>query len=362
MITIAGSSAILFHSCIQLAQVGDLSQPCFKNNTCLPGLGCFNGYCQNSGYTWTDNITGIEWTREAALYMSWSDANSYCNSLNTKDYSGWHLPSIDELRTVVQGCPSTQPGGSCGVKDGCLSSQCNANCGCGNTRCYMNTSLSGDCDCNWSSSMVTDINDNAWTICFNSAGISTNKKTNGIDVRCARAGSPGDGGYDGGGGNDGGGDGGYDGGGGQTWKDVTTGLEWMQYAGTFMSQQQAVTYCSNSTYAGKTGWHLPTISELRTIIQGCTTTSKIGTCLVNDSNCLNSGCGGGVCNGCAYGGGPAPGGCYWDVSLTGMCQSYWSSMGTTDITDSYWAVDYTTGKVFYSNQSLGYYIRCVRTF
>ena len=51
---------------------------------------------------------------------SWNDAVSYCESLNTNKYggfdSGWHLPNISELRTIVLN-ENLKTGGLCGVVD-----------------------------------------------------------------------------------------------------------------------------------------------------------------------------------------------------------------------------------------------------
>ncbi len=61
---------------------------------------------------------GLCWSDPFLDTMNWSDANTHCQNL------GGRLPTISELRTLIQNCPATQTGGSCGVTDSCLSSYC----------------------------------------------------------------------------------------------------------------------------------------------------------------------------------------------------------------------------------------------
>jgi hypothetical protein len=51
-------------------------------------------------------------------------------------------------------------------------------------------------------------------------------------------------------------------------KDSLTGLEWMQKCAPFapITESAAATYCSTLSYASQTGWRVPSVSELVTII------------------------------------------------------------------------------------------------
>jgi Protein of unknown function (DUF1566) len=50
---------------------------------------------------WTDPSTGLMWTgRDNGSNISWSHAVKYCRDLNFAGYSGWRLPSINELEGI----------------------------------------------------------------------------------------------------------------------------------------------------------------------------------------------------------------------------------------------------------------------
>ena len=64
------------------------------------------------------------------------------------------------------------------------------------------------------------------------------------------------------------------------------------------------------------------------------------------------------CGGCAYGGGPAAGGCYWDPALGGACSPYWSStQGPTGM----WIIQFNyAGFEMFNYVNGNAYVRCVR--
>lgn len=82
-----------------------------------PRLSCSFRIC-------TDNLTGLEWQRNSDNWehdqkKSLADASNYCNSLDLSG-TGWRLPTIGELRTLVRDCSSTATSGACKVTDSCL--------------------------------------------------------------------------------------------------------------------------------------------------------------------------------------------------------------------------------------------------
>ena len=63
-------------------------------------------------------IGGLMWSERY-----WNAAKEYCEGLSEGGFSDWRLPNIDELRTIIENCPKTEPGGECKVSErsGCLS-------------------------------------------------------------------------------------------------------------------------------------------------------------------------------------------------------------------------------------------------
>lgn len=47
--------------------------------------------------------------------------SSACDNVNDGGFSDWRLPTIDELRTLIQNCDNTKTGGSCAITNECLS-------------------------------------------------------------------------------------------------------------------------------------------------------------------------------------------------------------------------------------------------
>ena len=142
-------------------------------------LSCTGGIC-------TDNTTGFEWQQETTGgTMTWSSAKTHCQRLSL-DGSGWRLPNISELRSLIRNCASIETGGLCGVMDecspcgvssgdACLLTSCNELNNCnpsscsddgGPTGCYWPEELSETCSRYWSSSPVEDNDDSVWYVNF----------------------------------------------------------------------------------------------------------------------------------------------------------------------------------------------------
>ncbi len=126
-----------------------------------------------------------------------------------------------------------------------------------------------------------------------------------------------------------------------------------------MQWQEAVYYCEDLELDGYSDWRLPTISELRSLIRGCADTESVGSCEVSDS-CLSSYCMDFDCLGCGTLDGPGADGCYWNASMEGVCDSYWSSSLTLGQSGYAWEVLFHMAKLLYWPQTSRVYVRCVR--
>ena len=146
------------------------------------------------------------------------------------------------------------------------------------------------------------------------------------------------------------------------WTDSSSGLTWqITPTGGIMKWSDAKTHCSGLDLGGHTDWHLPTISELRTLIRGCPGSATGGACEVTDSclshtaSCFDQG----ACWSCSDGRGPADG-CYWPDEMQGTCSWYWSSSLGEDYGNLAWNVYFGRGSVNDAAVTTDRRARCVR--
>ena len=128
---------------------------------------------------------GLNWSDASNSSMTWNEAINYCENL------GGRLPTISELRTLVQNCPATETGGECGVTDSCLSTDCRSGlcsgCEYDDSGKY---SVFGDTNWFWSFSEIDQ--ENAWALGFYGGELTFGKKDGNNqfqisnDVRCVR--------------------------------------------------------------------------------------------------------------------------------------------------------------------------------
>lgn len=167
---------------------------------CASDENCKDGNCQkfplNEFYDNSDGTvsasTGLTWEKTPNNTLkNWESASDYCNSLNLGGYTNWHLPVIDELRTLIVGCPETIPDGDCQVKDGCNTScwestkctGCEESQGLGNKGCYLDSVFDVTCNWFWSSSTYGD---HAWGISFNNGSIDGGQQNESHYYWCVR--------------------------------------------------------------------------------------------------------------------------------------------------------------------------------
>ncbi|MGI6394659.1 MAG: DUF1566 domain-containing protein [bacterium] len=129
----------------------------------------------------------LNWSEEAPNTMNWSDAK-YCSNLREGGYSDWRLPTISELRTLIQNCPGTETGGECGVTDSCLSGGDCWNDACGGCKYFEDGRYSklGDTGWFWSASEQSDSTNGAWYVSFNYGKVNDSYKNGKQHVRCVR--------------------------------------------------------------------------------------------------------------------------------------------------------------------------------
>jgi protein-disulfide isomerase len=188
---------------------GSGTQAC--TGTCTWGpcvtTACDGGYFDaGSGLCWQNPPTDRQ--------LDWASATAYCRALDVGGFGpgSWRLPTINELRSLIRGCPATESGGSCGVTDSCCSASCvhpngdmmtNVSCwapGCGEAHggpgaggaywpaelrgpdgIYFTSSLCPGCSPQFSRGEPT-----VWCVIFERAKVSDYVKTMEASVRCVR--------------------------------------------------------------------------------------------------------------------------------------------------------------------------------
>jgi hypothetical protein len=121
------------------------------------------GFIDNGNGTITDIYTTLTWQQAPTNVMSWEAALSYCECLNLGSYTDWRLPTIKELRSLVD-YNRYEPAID--------------------TTFFPNTLMS----LYWSSTTFTNSPDYAWGMSFDDAGDYYGYKGYGGYVRAVRGG------------------------------------------------------------------------------------------------------------------------------------------------------------------------------
>ena len=300
-------------------------------------------YDKSSGLMWSDVTTG-----------NWEQAKTYCfYNYDVNGLSGWHLPDINELRTLIQNCSSVETDGECPVKDpDCLTANClndHLECLCGKND---TTNKLGVSENLWSSSPVEDDDSLAWYTFLSSskhrAFVTYRSRTDSDgDIRCVKKVCNA----------------------GQAWTgqeclpecssssgtpcyDSTSGLTWSKASSETKTWQDAINECKSLKDGGLSGWRLPNITELRTLIKGCYATAAGGFCLVQDPGCLFQRCATSSCSSCSS-----------SDNTFGISTNYYSSSSLADshLTDERaWVINFSSSKVDTDSKTAKANFRCVR--
>jgi len=144
-----------------------------------------------------------------------------------------------------------------------------------------------------------------------------------------------------------------------TWTDPNSSLTWQtKPTGGQVDWSDAKAHCPALGLADG-GWHLPTISEFRSLIRGCPGTVTGGSCGVTDQ-CPDSSCNEtGGCLDCIPNSGPEAG-CYWPSEMEGECSWYWSLSSVDDHDHDAWYVTFPSGDINFTSDSDVGHVRCVR--
>lgn len=157
----------------------------------------------SSGTPCKDSSSGLTWSAKASSSMTWDNAKSYCDSYSEDGLSGWHLPTIDELRTLLINADSVKNNCQVSETNNCLSyadcwscstctqtgTQSSSGTGCsdwGTSYSDGRYSKFGEIGYFWSSSTTSDHADDAWYVLFYYGIMNGSNKTSNYDVRCVR--------------------------------------------------------------------------------------------------------------------------------------------------------------------------------
>ncbi|MBP5405576.1 DUF1566 domain-containing protein [bacterium] len=71
----------------------------------------------NIATTCEDTSTGMIWSTIVLNRMDWGNAKAYCEDFEEGGYNDWHLPNVDEIRTMIRNCSKMITGGECPVSE-----------------------------------------------------------------------------------------------------------------------------------------------------------------------------------------------------------------------------------------------------
>ncbi|MBR6421584.1 DUF1566 domain-containing protein [bacterium] len=159
-----------------------------KNALCsYPDTDIF--YDNDSGLYWGSLTKGKVYNQNPEE-SAWTNAMNYCENLVEGGYDDWRLPTIDELRTLIQNCPETEPGGACDLEQE------------DHSNCYYTCDIDGEFTGKysrigdirislWSSSITytgpyPPTTRSFWVVDFAYANIWGSNENNEKDLRCVR--------------------------------------------------------------------------------------------------------------------------------------------------------------------------------
>ncbi|MBP5406340.1 DUF1566 domain-containing protein [bacterium] len=346
-----------------------------------------------------DLENSISWSSLSSYEMNWYEAQDYCTNLRERGHDDWHLPSAEELETVVKnytGNPCLENDIYClfeyrenkeiyYIKTGdvwlwtndkgsdinyttamwavmfledhmqteliefhenyhvrCVRSKCTSGYSWNNGKCETAQTRTADCtdlprNANWNTvSQITQTwNGYSW--------LPTNKSRHNEEPSTTECRFKCNSGYswigekcD------------------KSYHDPARNMLWSRRSPTCMTGLAAAAYCDSLSEEGFRDWRLPTISELRTLIKNCHGTKSGGSCNVTDTCLSFDECWDSEACSCDYD--PDESGKYSELGDT---NALWSS--SMDDYNFVWVVKFASGDIESENINYPLYVRCVRS-
>jgi hypothetical protein len=144
--------------------------------------------------TYTDYSTKLTWqATPLPKQVTWQEAKDFCEATTSGGHTDWRLPTISELRTLMDGCPYTATNGACKVTDSCTNTSCWNQQICMKCdierrwgKCKWTKKMGKPCSLTWSSKIIGNYQKQAWAVDFSVGNIRGWKRTGTTHVRCVR--------------------------------------------------------------------------------------------------------------------------------------------------------------------------------
>ncbi len=137
------------------------------------------------------------------------------------------------------------------------------------------------------------------------------------------------------------------------------------------TSEEADKFCNHHTIKGSNTWRVPSIGDLRSMVQGCDATKLDGECRISNF-CNSSFCSSTACTecDCAHENAIDDIDCLWEKNYLGRCRSntkihsnaYWSSTQVEDKEGYYWTLNFKTGRIEPLHKDEYAYVRCISGF
>lgn len=154
---------------------------CDDADECSDGIE-FLPMVDNGDGTVTDPNTDLMWDKNLSRHC-YCDP---CYDSTLAGYNDWEVPSIDELRSLIRGCPYTEICGECKPSVDCIGITNCAGCEQLTDKCYWDPVLAGRCNDDFYVSYTKIYGNNLLIIDFTTGGITHAWEGLPFNHRCVR--------------------------------------------------------------------------------------------------------------------------------------------------------------------------------